>query len=94
MLCEASGVGAEIDLDLIPTPKESPLEEWLISYPAMGYLFGVKSKEALRSLEKVGFNVNIAGRFTSNKKIIARFGGESDTFMDLDKESIFGLRRA
>lgn len=93
MLCEASGVGAEIDLGLIPHPKSSPLGEWLITYPAMGYLFGVRSLEALAPLERAGFKVSIVGRFTSEKKIVARLEAECGTFMDMSKESIFGLRR-
>ena len=93
MLCEASGVGADIDLDLIPRPKESPLDEWLITYPAMGYLFGVKSVTALAPLQREGFTVQIVGKFTSEKKIVARLGGESEISPAMSKESIFGLRR-
>jgi len=93
MLCEASGVGAEIDLGLIPRPKASPLDEWLITYPAMGYLFGVESEATLAPLQKAGFAVRLVGKFTSEKKIVARLGGESGIFLDMSKESIFGLRR-
>lgn len=94
MLCEASGVGAEIDLDLIPTPSTSPLDEWLISYPAMGYIFGVKSEGALSALKRVGFDVRVVGRFTGERKIVAKLGAQSETFLDMTRESIFGLRRA
>jgi selenophosphate synthetase-related protein len=94
MLCEASSVGADIDLALIPRPKASPLEEWLITYPAMGYLFGVESEETLAPLERAGFAVRLVGKFTSGKKIVARLGGESGIFLDMSKESLFGLRRA
>lgn len=93
MLCEASGVGAMIDLSLIPTPKGSKLEEWLISYPAMGFIFCLKSGEALQTLEAEGFTVSIVGRITKNREIVAKLGKESETFLDLKKESIFGLRR-
>jgi selenophosphate synthetase-related protein len=93
MLCEASGVGAEIELGLIPRPKACPLDEWLITYPAMGYLFGVRSLEALAALEKAGFAVSVVGRFTSERKIVATYEGESGVFLDLYRESIFGLRR-
>lgn len=94
MLCEASGVGAEIDLSLIPAPKGSPLEEWLISYPAMGYIMGIRSKDALRSLETAGFKVSVVGRFTTRKRIVAKLHDESGIFLDMDKESIFGFSRA
>jgi len=93
MLCEASGVGAEIDLGLIPTPKGSRLDDWLISYPAMGYMFGVESLDALRPLEEEGFVVRVVGRFTKKRAIVAKLGAESETFLDMARESIFGLRR-
>lgn len=94
MLCEASRVGAEIDLGLVPRPKSSPLNEWLITYPAMGYLFGIRSLEALAPLEREGFTVSVVGRFTSEKKIVASLEGESGIFLDMSRESIFGLRRS
>ena len=94
MLCEASGVGAEIDLGLIPIPRGSALGEWLISYPAMGYIFGIKSKGSLDKLKALGFEVSIVGRFTAKRKIRACLGSEEDTFLDMERESIFGFKRA
>ncbi|MDD1776516.1 MAG: AIR synthase related protein, partial [Candidatus Methanomethylicus sp.] len=39
MLCEASSVGANVDLEKIPKPNSITLSEWLVSYPAMGFIF-------------------------------------------------------
>jgi selenophosphate synthetase-related protein len=94
MLCEASGVGADLDLALIPVPKGSPLDEWLISYPAMGYILGINSESALRSMEMAGFEVRVVGRFTGERRIRVRLGRESEIFLDMERESIFGLKRA
>lgn len=93
MLCEASGVGAEIDLAKVPRPASSPLEEWLITYPAMGYLFGVKSDRTLTTLKKAGFTARVVGRFTAEKNIVATLDGEAGVFLDMSRESVFGLRR-
>ena len=41
MLCECSGVGAEIDLPSLPRPEDTPLLKWLTSFPSYGYLLSV-----------------------------------------------------
>ncbi len=95
MLCEASSVGAEIDLEKIPHPERLPLSKWMTSYPAMGFIFAARSdpEGVVDRLRAVGFASEIAGRFTEDQKIIALLGGESGEFIDLAKESVFGLRR-
>jgi len=92
MLCEASSVGADIDLAKIPRPKGFELAEWLISYPAMGFIFSLNSEKALPLLREAGLTAEIVGVFTKEKTIKARLGNESAIFMDLEKESVFGLR--
>lgn len=92
MLCESSGVGAEVSLEKIPAPKYSSLYEWLTSYPAMGFIFGSHDTKVFGTLSDVGFSVNSVGRFTDDKKIIVSMGEKRETFMDLTRESIFGLR--
>ena len=92
MLCEASAVGAEIDLAKIPRPGSISLSEWLVSYPAMGFIFASKSKETLALLREVGFSAEIVGQFTESKKIYCQLGNERGAFMDLGLESVFGLR--
>lgn len=92
MLCEASSVGADVDLSKIPRPKGFELGGWLISYPAMGFIFSLNSEDALPLLREAGLTTAIVGSFTEDKKIRARLGNESATFIDLEKESIFGLK--
>lgn len=94
MLCEASGVGAKVSLEKIPTPNGIRISEWLTSYPAMGYIFGSRSGsvEAFKTLQDVGFSVEAVGHFTADKKIIVSLGGKNEVFMDLSRESVFGLR--
>ncbi|MGQ9759884.1 MAG: AIR synthase related protein [Candidatus Methanomethylicaceae archaeon] len=92
MLCEASGVGAEVSLEKIPAPTGISLSEWLTSYPAMGFIFGSKSINAFKTLRDVGFSVDSVGRFTADKIIRVSLGDKTEVFMDLTKESVFGLR--
>ena len=92
MLCEASNTGAEIDLEKIPKPDFMALSEWLISYPAMGFIFATKSVEIIELLREVGFSAEIVGKFTQSKNIETVLGKERGIFMDLSKESVFGLR--
>lgn len=92
MLCEASGVGAEVDLEKVPRPPSVPLSEWLVSYPAMGFIFATKDDTILDIFKEVGFSAEVVGCFTSSKQIRVSLGSERGIFMDLGKESVFGLR--
>ncbi|MEM4405829.1 MAG: AIR synthase related protein [Candidatus Methanomethylicaceae archaeon] len=92
MLCEASGVGAEVSLDKIPAPKGSSLSDWLTSYPAMGFIFGSSTSNVFETLKNSGFSVESVGRFTADKKIIVSMDHKKEIFMDLARESVFGLR--
>lgn len=94
MLCEASNVGALIDLSKIPIPKGLSITEWLISYPAMGFIFGACEGKNINILEEVGFSVECIGEFTENKKLEIIFKEFRSTFMDFSKESVIGLRIA
>ncbi len=92
MLCEASGTGATVDLELIPKPPMISLSEWLISYPAMGFIFASKDEAILDLLRGVGFSAQVVGSFTEQKQIVVSIGKEKGIFMDLSRESVFGLR--
>ncbi len=91
MLCEASGVGAEVSLEKIPAPKGIQISEWLTSSPAMGFIFGSKSTKPFEALKNVGFSVKSVGRFTADKKITVSLEHQREVFMDLTGESVFGL---
>jgi selenophosphate synthetase-related protein len=93
MLCEASNVGAKIYLDKIPRPKNISIYEWLITYPAMGFIFGINDFCETKILENVGFSVEYIGEFISDNKIILILNNKEEIFMDLSKESVIGIKK-
>ncbi len=92
MLCEPSGVGAYVDLDLIPRPRGVGLEAWLATYPSFGFVVATRrSKECLEVFRSHGFEAEVVGKALRERKLIVRLGGEDHVFMDLERESVFGL---
>jgi len=94
MLCESSRVGCKIDLETIPKPSNLDLQEWLLTYSSTGFVFSTDQPEkCLQLLEEHGLTANSIGRITKEKKIEISLQERTRTFMDLNKESIFGLKR-
>ena len=94
MLCEYSRVGAMIDLEKIPKPPRVELEKWLFTYPSTGYILTTgKAEECIRALSGHGLKASVIGEVTPDKKVILKHKGKRATFMDLDRESIFGFPR-
>jgi len=52
MLCEASGCGANLQLDQVPKPEAVDWEKWLTSFPSYGFLLSapVENMEAIQAL--------------------------------------------
>jgi len=93
MLCEYSGVGTLLDLDLLPTPRGVRREEWLLTYPSTCYLLtSSRTKRCLETLREHGLRAEAVGKITKEKKVVLQAGGERETFVDLERESVFGFR--
>ena len=93
MLCESSRVGAIINLESIPKPEKIELANWLITYPALGFVFTTnKTEKCLAILKKHGFTANVIGKILEPPKIYVSYYGNTETFMDLNKRSIFGRK--
>ncbi len=94
MLCEPSGVGAEVWLDEIPSPRGVGLGEWLLSYPGMGFVIATqKPRECVELLEEHGFAAKTVGQATKDLRVVLRLEERAAVFIDLQTESVFGFRR-
>ena len=93
MLCESSRVGASIIIDKIPKPKNIDMPTWLMTYPSTGFVLTTdRLQECIELLRKHGLTANAVGT-TSEKRVIRVFyRGQAEMFMNLEMESIFGLR--
>lgn len=90
MLCESSGVGAVIDLSLIPSPPGIDLEVWLKMYPSFGFILtSERPQECIEHLKEFGYAASRAGKITNDKRIVVRLEGQEEIFMDLTRESVF-----
>lgn len=94
MFCESSGVGAWINIEKIPKPAGVDWFFWLTSYPSLSFLVSTdKPERCLTLFRHHGYATNIIGEVTENKRIVLGYGGEEEVFLDLTKESVFGVKR-
>ncbi len=93
MMCESSEVGALCDLEKIPRPKRYELLNWLMIYPSMGFIIStVNPEKCCDILEEGGFTTGRVGVITSDKKVVLTLKDEKGVFIDLNRESVFGLK--
>jgi selenophosphate synthetase-related protein len=94
MLCESSRVGAKIDLGKIPKPDYISLEEWLMTYPGMGFVVSTNQPmKCLYLFQRVGLSAATIGEITSDREIWLSHGGREELFFDLKRQSVFGVAR-
>jgi selenophosphate synthetase-related protein len=94
MLCESSCVGAVIDLEKIPKPKNVDMDIWLRSYPSFGFIVATSSpKECCDIFAKYGYRADVVGELTNDDKLTVKFKGEAAVFLDFKRESVFGMKR-
>ncbi len=94
MMVEASGVGAEIDLDRVPVPEGIQLDRWLLAYNSFGFLLAVDDRHwedlvgmALsRSLELLRIGTIVEG-----SELVLSGGGRSEVLWDWAKEPFLGF---
>jgi len=94
MLLETSGVGAVVDMDEIPVPKNLDMAGWLKMYPGMGFVVTTSpenAKEVLRIFEKRGLTAAVIGQVTAKLQLVLRSGGEEAVLFDFEKECVTGI---
>lgn len=96
MLCEASNIGALIDINKILTPdkyiESNEYIEWLQTHPSSGFIFTTSnenSKICIEILREAGFSTSIIG-ITDNTKILKiKNSSETKVIFDFNKEIIY-----
>jgi len=82
MLCECSGIGVRLDLDLLPKPEGISWEKWLTSFPSYGYLLAI-GHENLAKISEIFSDTEITcaqiGAFTAEMGIHLSLAAESIT---------------
>jgi len=94
MLCESSKAGAKIDLEKVPKPNNLSLEEWIMTYPGIGFVISTnKPTECLHLLRRSGLSASTVGEITSEREIWLSYRKMQELFFDLKRQSIFGVAR-
>jgi hypothetical protein len=94
MLCESSKVGAKIDLEKMPKPDDVCLEEWLMTYPGIGFVISTRQpKECMHLLHRSGLSAATVGEITANDEIWLSYRKRQELFFDLKRQSVFGVAR-
>lgn len=79
MLTEASGVGAVLELDLVPRPPKTDWGKWLTSFPSFGFLLSVSpgQSDAIKKLfQPHGLICQAIGNVTAMPQIKLHRAGE------------------
>jgi uncharacterized protein len=95
MLLEASGVGATVELDLIPRNESVEWDEWLKLYPGAGFVLTAdqeKAADCMELLEEVNITSNVVGTVTQDKKLYLTHENQKEILFDFDKDKIMGIR--
>jgi selenophosphate synthetase-related protein len=95
MLLEATGTGAEVDLDSIPVPVSVGLPDWLSAFPNYAFLLTAapeRAEDVRRPFLERGLACEVIGRTDDSGLLGVRLGGERSDLIDLGKESVTGLR--
>jgi AIR synthase-related protein len=94
MMVEASGVGAEIDMDKVPVPEGVEPGRWLLAYNSFGFLLAVDDEHwenllemaVSRSLEFLRIGTVVEG-----SQLVLSEGGHSEVLWDWAQEPFLGF---
>jgi len=96
MLLECSSIGAEIDVNAIPTPPGVSMDRWLLSFPSYGFVLSAEQKNMERILEIFADREIAASAIgtTNDSGVLRLRDGESETeFWNLRERPLIGFSR-
>jgi hypothetical protein len=95
MLAECSGVGAAIEIALVPKPEGVPIERWLQTFPSFGYLLAVPPANVPAVLARFSArSIAVAdiGTITAERRVEIVDGRAAETIWDFAKEPLIGCQ--
>ena len=92
MMLEPGRLGAEIDLDALPTPTGVGLARWLVCFPTYAFWLATdRSDECADLFRAAGLAAAVVGAVTTSGVLTLRRGTESCDVIDVNREPVTGL---
>jgi len=92
-LCEsAGGLGCALDLDALPVPAATTLDEWLLAFPSYGFLLVGDPADLAVRFGAAGLTLARLGTLDGGGVLRLRAGGREEPVWDLTREDLTGLR--
>lgn len=94
MLLEFGRVGAVVDLEALPTPSDTDLGQWLISFPTFAFWLASPPEHTDRCLSffgSRGLTAAVAAQVTTDPVLALRHGSATETVIDLGIDPVTGL---
>lgn len=95
MILELSGVGAEVEIPVIPKPPQLEYSQWLQMYPGMSFIVTCESKNTETVLDTYashGLTAAKIGKVMPSRRLDITNGYDRATVFDFTKQSITGLK--
>jgi hypothetical protein len=97
MLCETSGVGARLDLGLLPAPPSVDALRWLTAFPSYGFVLAVEPSfvaQVLGRFDSLGIRAARVGEVQRERRVVLAHGEERALYGDLDERPLTGFGAA
>lgn len=94
MLLEASNMGAQIELELIPKADDIDWISWFKMYPGSAFVITAPedtTDETLNLLNKSHITAACVGKVTDNNKLTMSYKNDTKTVFDFNSEIIMGF---
>ena len=91
MLLEASGVGACVNLELIPRNPDVSWEDWLRAYPGAAFVLTAKEENCQKIIDTLtpySFEVAVVGDVIEEKVLYLEYGDEKAVLFSQEKNPV------
>jgi AIR synthase-related protein len=94
MMLEASGVGAVLDLDVLPRPDGVALDRWLLTFPSFGFLIAAppdRANVAQALFRERGLTCERVGPVDASSQLRLASNGREALLWDLGRQAFTGF---